>query len=46
VAVSFGGGLNGVPEKTTALPQITDKRLPHNVVSSTRHHERDSNSQH
>jgi hypothetical protein len=46
VAVSFGGGGNGVLEKTAALPQITDKRLPHNVVSSTPHHERDLNSQH
>ena len=33
------------PEKTTDLPQVTDKLFPHNVVSSTPHHERDSNSQ-
>jgi hypothetical protein len=34
----------GVPEKTTDLPQVTDK-LSHNVVSSTLLHELDSNSQ-
>jgi len=32
------------PEKTTDLPQVTDK-LSHNVVSSTPHHEQDLNSQ-
>ena len=32
-------------EKITDLPQVTDKLLSHNVVSSTPHHERDSNSQ-
>jgi len=26
-------------EKTTDLPQVTDKLLSHNVVSSTHHHE-------
>jgi hypothetical protein len=29
------------PEKTTDLSQVTDKRLSHNVVSSTPRHERD-----
>ena len=33
------------PEKTTFLPQVTDKFLLHNVASSTPHHEWDSNSQ-
>jgi hypothetical protein len=33
------------PEKTINLPQFTDKTLSHNVVSSTPHHVRDSNSQ-
>jgi len=28
----------GVPEKTTELPQVTDKLLSHNVVSSTPRH--------
>ena len=28
-------------EKTTDLPQVTDKLLSHNVVSSTSHHEND-----
>jgi hypothetical protein len=32
-------------EKTTDLPQVTDKSLSHNVVLSTPRHERDSNSQ-
>ena len=32
-------------EKTTDLPQITDKTLSHKVVSSTSGHEQDSNSQ-
>jgi hypothetical protein len=32
------------PEKTTDLPQVTNKTLSDNVVSSTPHHERDSNS--
>ena len=32
-------------EKTTDLPQVTDKLLSPNVVSSTHCHERDSNSQ-
>jgi hypothetical protein len=31
-------------EKTTDLPQVTDKSLSHNVVLSTPRHERDSNS--
>jgi hypothetical protein len=29
------------PEKTTDLPQVTDKLLSHNAVLSTPHHERD-----
>jgi hypothetical protein len=33
------------PEKTTDLPQVTDKTLSHNVVSSTPRQERGSNSQ-
>jgi hypothetical protein len=33
MAVSFIGGAN--PEKTTDLPQVTDKLLSHTVVSST-----------
>ena len=33
------------PEKTTDLPQVTDRCYPHNVASSTPRHERDSNSQ-
>ena len=32
------------PEKATDLSQVTDKLLSHNVVSSTPHHEWDSNS--
>ena len=35
---------NKEPEKTTDLPQVTDK-LYHNVVSSTPRHEWDSSSQ-
>jgi hypothetical protein len=36
VAVSFiGGGNTSTSEKTTDLPQVTDKHLSHNVVSST-----------
>ena len=31
-------------EKTTDLPQVTDKTLSHNVVLSTSHHEWDLNS--
>ena len=31
-------------EKTTDLSQVTDKRLSHNVVSSTPRHKWDSNS--
>jgi hypothetical protein len=31
------------PEKTTDLPQVTDKLLSHNVVSSTPPQEKDSN---
>jgi hypothetical protein len=31
-------------EKTTDLPQVTDRLLSHNVESSTPRHERDSNS--
>jgi hypothetical protein len=34
-----------IPEKTTDLSQVTEKLLSHNVVSSTVHHEQDSNSQ-
>jgi hypothetical protein len=33
------------PKKTNDLPQVTDKLLSHNVVSSTPRHEWDSNSQ-
>jgi hypothetical protein len=33
------------PEKNTDLPQVTDKLLSHNIVSSTPRHLRDSNSQ-
>ena len=33
------------PEKITDLPQVTDKLLSHNVVSSIPCHERVSNSQ-
>ena len=33
------------PEKTTDLPQVTDKLLSHNVVSRTPRHKRNSNSQ-
>jgi hypothetical protein len=37
VAVSFiGGGNRKYPEKTTDLPQVTDKTLSHNVVSVAR----------
>jgi hypothetical protein len=45
VAVSFiGGGNPEYQEKTTDLPQVTDKLLSHNIVSSTPHHEQqDSN---
>ena len=32
-------------EVPTELPQVTDKLLSHQVVSSTPHRERDSNSQ-
>ena len=32
------------PEKTIDLPQVTDKLKSHNVVSSTPHHEWDSNT--
>ena len=35
----------GVPGKTTALSQDTDRFLSHNVISSTPRHNRDSNSQ-
>ena len=31
------------PEKTTDLSQVTDQTLTYKVVSSTPHHERDSN---
>jgi hypothetical protein len=33
------------PVKTSSLPQVTDKLLSHNVVSSTPRHERGWNSQ-
>ena len=33
------------PEKTTIMPQVTDKLLSHNVVASTPCYERDSSSQ-
>jgi hypothetical protein len=33
------------PVKTSGLPQVTDKLLSHNVVSSTPRHERGWNSQ-
>jgi len=33
------------PVKTTDPPQVTDKTLSHNVVSSTPHREHDLNSQ-
>jgi hypothetical protein len=45
MTVSFIGGENGVPEKTTDLSQVTDKTLPHNIVSSTPRHDQNSNSQ-
>ena len=33
----------GLPVETTDLPQVTDKHLSHNVVSSAPHNKRDSN---
>jgi hypothetical protein len=39
----ISGGHREYQEKTTDLSQVTDKL--HNVVSSTHHHEWDSNSQ-
>jgi len=45
MAANFIGG-GRKPEKTTDLPQVTDKLLSHNVVSCTPRHGRDSNSQH
>jgi hypothetical protein len=42
VAVSFiDGGKSEYPEKTTNIPLVTDKRS-HHVISSTPHHESDS----
>jgi hypothetical protein len=35
----------GVPGEITDMPQVIDKLMSHNVVSSTSHHELDSNSQ-
>jgi hypothetical protein len=43
--VSFIGGGNWSPEKYPNLTQVTNKLLSHNVVSSTPHLERNSNSQ-
>ena len=46
VAVNFiGGGFPEYAEKIIVLPQVADKNLSHNVVSSTFRHERGSNSQ-